>query len=341
MIKNWTVKTKQIKKQAKGLTNHFNYLFNKKRVAHFYSEITDLNNSVDKLNNIFNEIEDRKEFRRENGLRGGGVSNYASSFVLSLPRDIQQPTKKEWGKIASISLKELSKDLDIPFDKIKNNSVVVLHDESNSPSKSSHVHILVSNVIDGKVEKGISQYKGTYAMKKGVNKAVKHVLGVDNKHYVPKNENVGDKPLHVAREEQILDQESKIDQKQNKLHDDFKNKKAELKAEKQEIKDLTTAFKKSVNFAKGILKDWIMSVRNNQKNELEKRAKQSAKVIVDMEDHLPEVAKELTNVARFEEEQAELLDELREETKVTHQVELAQEKKEKKKRKRRTRTRTN
>lgn len=81
-----------------------------------------------------------------------------------------------------------------------------------------------------------------------------------------------------------------------------------------------------------------MSVRNNQKNELEKRAKQSAKVIVDMEDHLPEVAEELTNVARFEEQQAELLEELREETKVTHQVEVAQEKK---KRKRRTRTRIN
>lgn len=331
MIKNWTVKTKQIKKKEKGLLNHFNYLFNKKRAAHFYSEITDLNNSTDKLNNIFNEIEARKEFRRENGLRGGGVSNLASSFVLSLPRDIKQPTKKEWKKIAAISLKELSKDLDIPFDKIKNNSVVVLHDESNSPSKSSHVHILVSNVIDGKVEKGISQYKGTYAMKKGVNKAVKQVLGVDNKHYAPKDENVGDKPLYAAREDNL-------NNKEEKLIESFNNKKAELKADKQEIKDLKSAFEKSVNFAKKIMKDWIMSVRNNQKNELEKRAKQSAKVIVDMEEHLPEVAEELTNVARFEEEQAELLQELRQETKVTHQVEVAQEKK---KRKRRTRTRTN
>ncbi|EJD0676454.1 hypothetical protein [Vibrio parahaemolyticus] len=334
MIKNWTVKTKQIKKKEKGLLNHFNYLFNKKRAAHFYSEISDLNNSTDKLNNIFNEIEARKEFRRENGLRGGGVSNLASSFVLSLPRDIKQPTKKEWKKIAAISLKELSKDLDIPFDKIKNNSVVVLHDESNSPSKSSHVHILVSNVIDGKVEKGISQYKGTYAMKKGVNKAVKQVLGVDNKHYAPKDENVGDKPLYAAREDNL-------NNKEEKLIESFNNKKAELKADKQEIKDLKSAFEKSVNFAKKIMKNWIMSVRNNQKNELEKRAKQSAKVIVDMEEHLPEVAEELTNVARFEEEQAELLQELRQETKVTHQVEVAQEKKEKKKRKRRTRTRTN
>lgn len=331
MIKNWTVKTKQIKKKEKGLLNHFNYLFNKKRAAHFYSEISDLNNSTDKLNNIFNEIEARKEFRRENGLRGGGVSNLASSFVLSLPRDIKQPTKKEWKKIAAISLKELSKDLDIPFDKIKNNSVVVLHDESNSPSKSSHVHILVSNVIDGKVEKGISQYKGTYAMKKGVNKAVKQVLGVDNKHYTPKDENVGDKPLYAAREDNL-------NNKEEKLIESFNNKKAELKEDKQEIKDLKSAFEKSVNFAKKIMKNWIMSVRNNQKNELEKRAKQSAKVIIDMEEHLPEVAEELTNVARFEEEQAELLQELRQETKVTHQVEVAQEKK---KRKRRTRTRTN
>lgn len=341
-LKNWTVKTKQIKKKEKGLINHFNYLFNDKRQAHFYSEIMDLNNSPDKLNNILNEIEDRKEYRRENGLRGGGVSNLATSFVVSIPRDIQQPeSKKEWQKMASITLQELAKDLDLPFEKIRDRSVVVLHDESNSPSKSSHMHILVSNVIDGQVVKPISQYQGTYAMKKGINKAVKNVLGVDHKNYTPKNEDVQDKPLHVAREEKLLEQELKIDEKQNKLNEDFKEKKEDLKNERLEFKNEKNRFYKAVKFARQTLSKWIKAVRNNQKDELEKRAKQSAKVIVDMEDHLPEVAEELTNVARFEEQQAELLEELREETKVTHQVELAQEKKEKKKRKKRTRTRTN
>lgn len=335
MIKNWTVKTKQIKKKEKGLLNHFNYLFNKKRAAHFYSEITDLNNSPDKLNNILNEIEDRKEYRRENGLRGGGVSNLASSFVVSIPRDIKQPeNKKEWQKLASITLKELSTDLDIPFEKIRDRSVVILHDETNSPTKSSHMHILVSNVIDGQVIKSISQYQATYAMKKGINKAVKNVLGEDNKLYVPKNTNVGDKPLHVAREDNLIN-------KQEKLIEDFNNKKAELRADKQEIKDIKSAFEKSVNFAKRILKDWIVAVRKNQKNELEKRAKAGAKVIVDMEDHLPELASELTSIADFEEQEAELLQELKNECKVTHQVSIAKEKKEKKKRNRRTRTRTN
>mgnify|MGYP000205827123 FL=1 len=66
----------------------------------------------------------------------------------------------------------------------------------------------------------------------------------------------------------------------------------------------------------------------------------SAKVIVDMEDHLPEVAEELTETARIEENETELLQELKDECKVTHQVEKAQEKKEKKKRKRRTRKRS-
>ena len=333
MIKNWTVKTKQIKKKEKGLINHFNYLFNKKRAAHFYSEIVDLNNSPEKLNNILNEIEDRKEYRRENGLRGGGVSNLTTSFVVSIPRDIKQPeNKKEWQRIAATTLKELSDDLDIPFEKIRDRSVVVLHDESNSPSKSSHMHILVSNVIDGQVVKPISQYQGTYAMKKGINKAVKNVLGEDNKLYTPKNEGVEDKPLYAAREDNL-------NKKQEKLINDFNNKKSELRSEKQEINELKKAFEKSINFAKRILKDWIVAVRDNQKNELEKRAKASAKVIVDMEDHLPDVAEELTNVARFEEEQAELEEELKEETKVTYQVEEAQ--KEKKKRKRRTRKRNN
>ena len=142
-IKNWTVKTKQIKKKSKGLINHFNYLLDNKREGHFYSDIVDLNNSSNKLNNILDEIDKRQEYRRSEGLRGGGVSNLATSFVLSIPRDIQQPTtKKEWQKLAQIALKELANDIDIPFDKIQKNAVVVLHDESNSVDKSSHIHIL-------------------------------------------------------------------------------------------------------------------------------------------------------------------------------------------------------
>ncbi|MGK0448665.1 MAG: hypothetical protein ACJA2M_002465 [Polaribacter sp.] len=113
---------------------------------------------------------------------------------------------------------ELANDIDIPFEKIQKNSIVVLHDESNSIDKSSHIHILVGNVIDGKVVKPISQYQSTYSMKKGFNKAVKHVLKEDNNNYVPLNANVGDKPLFAARAE-------KLEKQKNKLNKNFKNRK--------------------------------------------------------------------------------------------------------------------
>lgn len=346
-IKNWTVKTKQIKKKSKGLINHFNYLFNDKREAHFYSDIVDLNNSSDKLNNILDEVDKRQEYRRDNGLRGGGVSNLATSFVLSIPRDIQQPTtKKEWQKMAHIALKELANDIDIPFEKIQKNAVVVLHDESNSIDKSSHIHILVGNVIDGKVVKPISQYQGTYSMKKGFNKAVKHVLKEDNNNYVPLNANVGDKPLFAARAEKLEKQKEKLNEdfeyrksilinknKQlNKKEERIFNNEIDLNMKVEEFEEEKTKFGKAVKYAKTLLSKWITSLLTDQKKELEKLAAQSAKVIVDIEEQLPEVAKELVGIAQIEETKAEALELLKDESKVTVQIEKVKKKRDRKKR---------
>jgi hypothetical protein len=288
--------------------------------------------------------------RRDNGLRGGGVSNLATSFVLSIPKDIQQPTtKKEWQKLAQISLMELANDIDIPFEKIQKNSIVVLHDESNSIDKSSHIHILVGNVIDGKVVKPISQYQGTYSMKKGFNKAVKHVLKEDNNNYVPLNANVGDKPLFAARAEKL----EKLEKQKNKLNKNFKNRKKILidknkqlntKEERifnneinlnmkiEEFEEEKTKFGKAVKYAKTLLSKWIASLRTDQKQELEKLAAQSAKVIVDIEEELPEVAKELVGIAQIEETKAEAFELLKEESKVTVQVEKVKNKRDRKKR---------
>ena len=63
---------------------------------------------------------------------------------------------------------------------------------------------------------------------------------------------------------------------------------------------------------------------------------QSAKVIVDIKEELPEVVKELTTIAKIEEDKASMLEELQDESKVTYQVEKVEEKK-KNKRKKRTR----
>lgn len=196
MISNWIVKTKQIKNKLTGFINHANYLHDEDRIAHRNTRILVINEARD---NILKEHNKRTEFRRKNALRGGGVRNYATSFVLSLPRDIKQPSKNEWEKISLFALKKVSESTLVPFETLKALSHIVLHDESTTLDKNSHVHILISNVINNEVCKELTQKKTTYAVKKSFNYSVKKLLKVDNVHYSPKNKNVKDKPLHIAR----------------------------------------------------------------------------------------------------------------------------------------------
>lgn len=337
-IKNWTVKTKQIKKKDIGLVNHFNYLKNDQRASHFYTKIVDLNNSDEKLINILNQSDERKKYRQENGLRGGGVSNLATSFVLSLPRDIEQPSPKEWQKMTAIALKKLADDIGIDPQKIKANSVAFLHDESASIDKTSHVHILVSNVIDGQVIKPISQYQGTYSMKLGFNEAMKNVMKNDHKNYMALNENVNDKPLFAARAEKAEIREKEIKDKRNLLLKNFNkmkkilsNEKSSIIEEKEHLKQETARFKEVVNFAKGKLNSWIKSLRTNQEG-LELKAKETAKVIVDIKQELPEVAEDMLQVASKEEARESIKNELKKEEKITHQVEQEEVKSRKRRR---------
>lgn len=200
MLKNWLVKTKQIKNKSNGFVNSVNYLKDKNRSAHSYTDISVLNDSSKR---ILDEYDKRTLFRRKNGLRGGGVNNYATSFVLSLPRDIKQPTKDQWKKISLDVISAIAETNGIDKKKLKDLSHVVLHDESQSPDKHTHVHMLVSNVVDNQVVKGISQFKTTHAIKQQFNKSVYKHLGVDNYKYMPKNEGKPDKPLWVARAEKL------------------------------------------------------------------------------------------------------------------------------------------
>lgn len=217
-IKNWLVSTKQVKQKQFGLFKHFTYLFDKNRPAHHYSEIYDLNDSPEKLSNIIYQQELRKNKRKEKKLRGGGVSNLATSFVLALPRDISQPKDLfEWKCIIDITLQELSKKSQISFDKIKEHSVIVLHEESKSRGKPNHVHILIGNIIDGEIQKSLSQFRATNAMKSGFNRAIKEVLGEDHRSYTPKQRKVGKKPLFIAREEKLKALEREIEEKEREL----------------------------------------------------------------------------------------------------------------------------
>lgn len=319
-IKNWTVKTKQIKKGSEGLINHFNYLLDKNRPSHSSTEIIDLNNSTGKLQAILGEEESRKEYRRSEGLRGGGVRNLATSFVMSLPNYIKQPTTDEWKEIAKITLRKLSDDLGIDRTELIKHSVVVLHKESND--KHSHLHILVSNLFDGKVFKPTSQYQGTYSMKQGFNSAVKQVLKIDNKLHVPLDENVGDMPLYEARAKKADIREKELDDRESKLKKYF---------DEESIK-----FKDLINTAKDFFSNWLDSIRSTEKNSIEitEKATIAADSILDIEEQAPEIACDLTEIAQLEEIRRGLIND---DEKVTVQVNKNRDSN----KKRRTRARTN
>ena len=208
MIKNWTVITKQIKKKSTGLINYVNYLKDSNRPSHHGTKITVLNDAskeivraVDDL--ILHKIENKIKGRRE-------PNNYATSFVLALPKNIQNPTLEQWKIIADDAVKNLAKSLNIDREKLKKLTHIVLHDEQK---KASHVNIVVSNVIDNKVAKNISQFKATHTVKMSLNSSVKRLFNVCNTEYTPAFKSglkQRSKPLFVARQDIADDLDRKI-----------------------------------------------------------------------------------------------------------------------------------
>ncbi|MGK0447901.1 MAG: hypothetical protein ACJA2M_001681 [Polaribacter sp.] len=311
MIKNWTVKVIQIrnsgfKKKYKrvinnggvtkykaisgkgrkvnnGFINHVNYLKDKSRPSHKHTKITVLLNNA---HNILNAIEERKIYRKSEGLVGGGVRNFASSIVCVIPNSINQPKNiSEWSKISSRVIFDVAKTTNLPFDLIKKHTHIVLHDESASADKHSHIHVLVSNVINNEVVKVISQRKTVHAIKMGFNKSVKVVLNEDHKNYVPKNIKVFDKPLWLARQEKNI-----------QLEIDAKNIEAEIKQKKLKllkVNNLIIFLTKKLIIVKKDISIWTDHFLNGFYFLAEEKAKFVAKVINDIESIAEEQAAEL------------------------------------------------
>lgn len=217
MVRNWTVKTKQIKKKKKtktgkiiksSATKYGGYLLNPNASSHSQTEIVDLNNARERVMTINREIDRRKLHRQAEGLRGGGFNSEATSFVLSLPKDVYQPTDKEWRKIAENAVKDVAKANDLSARDLWQQSAVVLHREK-SDKKNTHLNIMIGNIHKNEYVKGITQFKSTHAVKQSFNKSMLN-LGVDHKKYTPKNSKTGNKPLFVARNDNLKDLENEI-----------------------------------------------------------------------------------------------------------------------------------
>lgn len=268
MIKNWTVTTRQIKKKDSGFRNYTAYLSDKNRSSHYHTDIIMLN---DAKSAIFRAVQDMIQHKIDNKIRGRREpNNYATGFVLTLPRDIPQPTHAQWNEIADDAIKALSKACEIDYEKLKKLSHIVIHDESKGP-KNSHVNLVVSNVVDNKLIKSMTQYKATHAVKTSLNASVRRLLGVCNTEYTPKHKNVlkqRSKPDWAARAEQADLLDKKIS-------------KAEL---------MLDVLKKRYEHIKNDISLWAKSFLNN--DELlhpitVKKAKNIANNLNDIEENTP------------------------------------------------------
>jgi hypothetical protein len=319
MIKNWTIKTKQIRNSGikykykrmkndqgsyqykrkevfgrnvkNGFINHVNYLEDNNRPAHKNTKITVLLNNA---KNIINAIDERKVYRQRKGLRGGGVVNFCTSMVCVIPNNINQPSGNglvEWSKIASRIIFDIAKTTDMSFDIIKKHTHIVLHDESASTDKHSHIHVLVSNVIENEVVKAISQRKTTHAVKIGFNKSVKLVLNEDHRKYIPKNYDQSDKPLWLARQEKNIE----LDNKAKELVEEIKQKKVKLSKMNKAISFLTD----KLVAVKSDISEWAGHFLSDYFIQAEKKALTIAKAIDDIESIAEEQSAELDETVSF------------------------------------------
>ncbi|WP_032096690.1 MULTISPECIES: hypothetical protein [unclassified Alteromonas] len=207
MLKNWIVKTTQIKNKETGFIAHVNYLIDEKRPSHHYTNISVLVNNADA---IVSAVDERQKNRKLKGLRGGGVRNYCTSFILTVPRDIKQPNKKDWQKIIQLTLSKIASETGLDIKLIFKHCVAVLHDESKSTDKSSHVHLLVSNVISNEFQKSITQKAVTLAVKNALNEGVLKTVGENNIDYTPKRKQRYNKPSWAFRQERNEEIEKKL-----------------------------------------------------------------------------------------------------------------------------------
>lgn len=304
MLKNWTVVTRQITNNGKrhkhkkvgdkyirvegtsrtvknGFINHVNYLAGRNRPAHVNTNIEILLNNA---SNITTAINERMAFRHFSNLKKAPIKNWATSFCLSLPSDFKVDLDY-WKKVVDRLITDVSSTTGIPEEIIKEHTHAVFHDESANPDKHTHVHVLVSNVINNEMIKVISQRKTTYAIKNGFNASVKTLWGVDHKNYKPKQSGKINKPLWLARQEKLLnlhELETQISQNvesKEKIINELDNKITTL------IEHLILATKHIEKWAASYLKNLFLDAKKyallvaNTVSEIEDLSAESAKAL--------------------------------------------------------------
>lgn len=210
MLKNWFCKVEQIRKKSSA--KHIAYLLNEKHPSHEKTKITELklkftSGKVIDNQEFYQAEQKRKEERLSKGLRGGGVVNIATSFVFNLPHQFGHGTVEIWEKVYKDVIKAVSNEIGIDPAVIAKHSFCVLHDESSNPDKdkSSGLHLLISNIIEKKHIKALTQYRVLNTVKAQLDKSYKTHFNADRKSYTVENPGKPNMPLSVARAKKILE----------------------------------------------------------------------------------------------------------------------------------------
>jgi len=261
MLKNWIVKHQQ----KKNIFGHIKYLENKKAKSHAGSRIVVLRDNKKTLSEA---KEKRAEFRRENGLRGGGIKNECSSFILTIPTDITQLDDRQWKTLSNNVIRDLHADINKKIikhnEKFKNNKKqsqikeisledfakhchVVLHDED---AKNSHIHLLVSNIINNDFIKPMTQKGASYCIKNTFNSSMKKLVNEDHMDYVPGKTVFDDSPVPFSKKKPVDER--------------YKNH------------AFASRMKAYVKDAYSSLNDWISSVFNNETLKIKEFAEETS-----------------------------------------------------------------
>lgn len=183
-MKNWTVISKPIKESSKGLANYLNYLIdvNHKNHKNKTRIIPILGNSEKLYKKIVYSVAERDLIRSKKRKGGRTISSYAQSYVFTLPENLpKHPTHEDWKYIAVDLIKTIQKFTNIPFQELKSNIFINLHDQKNP-----HLNVVVSKVMDKSVKTELQKKSIVSALKKAFNFSVMKRINLSPNDYQPK-----------------------------------------------------------------------------------------------------------------------------------------------------------
>jgi hypothetical protein len=182
-MKNWTLISKPIKEQARGLANYLNYLVNADHPNHKNkTKIIPIYGSIDNLyKKIVYSVAERNLARSKKRKGGREVSSFAQSYVCTLPEQLpKHPNHSDWQYITVELLKTIQAFTNVSSDELKNNIFINIHDQKNP-----HLNIVVSKILDNVVKTELQKKSIVSALKKTFNYAVLHRLKISPSDYQP------------------------------------------------------------------------------------------------------------------------------------------------------------